>query len=719
MKRMVSAALRAALAGWLFFSPPVRAQAPTFPSRVEAVTVDVVVLDKKGQPVSGLSRDDFLVSEDGVPQTIATFDAVVVPEVPPPAAAVHRTAVSTNVVPASRRGRTFILFFDDVHLTPPQAYRAKIAAATFLNTGVRPGDKVTLVASSGAAWWSATVPEGQEELLSILKRLDGRYIPDSSPDRVTEYEAMRIVVYQDVEMARVVARRFDSLGALGRQRQSGEGTRPADTYENEALQIDPLVRSRAEETYELSRSRSAITLGVMARALRSLADVAGRKSMVLVSQGFVNDTDLKEMKDVVEASRRANVPIYFLNTTGLLGTATAFGGVDFGRPIEQGDYIVTVADLTRESEGSDNLALDTGGFTVRNTNDLSAGITRITNESRSFYLLGYSPTKTTRDGKFRKIQVRLTGAHKGLEVRARRGYYAPSDDASPSAKASAKAPVGDPVIERALDSPFDVGDLPLRATAYVFDETILGRARVFVASEVDVSGFDFEEKDGRLVDAAELLVTAQHRETGEYFRYSQQVQMSLLPETRDKLKRTWYPVSRDFELPTGSYQARILVRDKRSGRIGSVAHSFEVPALAGLRISTPILSDQVEPATNGGAPKPVLLARRFFPTGILYCQYSVFDAQKEGTPPQPRVTGAYKIVRPDGSVLKRAAPTPIQPTSLGAVMRFMGINLAEAPPGEYELVLSVRDEVAGKTIEDRQAFSLVAPAAGTAAADQR
>jgi VWFA-related protein len=570
------------------------------------------------------------------------------------------------------------------------------------------------VVSSGAAWWSATLPEGEEELLSILKRLDGRYIPDSSPDRVTEYEAMRIVVYADVETARIVARRFDSLGAHGRERQSQDGTRPADTYvDNEALRIDPLVRSRAEETYELSKSRNVITLEVMARALRSLTDVAGRKSMVVVSQGFVNDTDLKELKAVVEASRRANVPIYFLNTNGL-SSLTPFAGTDFGRPLETGDYIVTVANTTRESEGTDNLALDTGGFTVRNTNDLSAGINRIANESRAFYLLGYSPTKTTRDGKFRKIRVRLAGARKDLEVRARRGYYAPSDD--PSARP--KAPVGDPVVERTLDSPFDVGDVPLRATAYVFDETIFGKARVFVASEVDVSSFDFEEKDGRLLDAAELLVSAQHRETGEYYRYSQEVQMSLLPETRARLKETWYPLSRDFELPSGAYQARILVRDKRSGRIGSVAHSFEVPDLAGLRISTPILSDQVEPAQNGGAPKPVLLARRFFPAGLLYCQYSVFGAQKEGTPPMPRVTGAYKVVRPDGSVLKAAAPTPIQPTSLGAVMRFMGIGLAGAPPGEYELVLTVRDEVAGTTIEDRRAFSLVA-AAATASADRR
>ena len=127
MNRTVPAVLRVALGTWLVLCPPVRAQAPSFPSQVEAVTVDVVVLDKKGQPVPGLTREDFLVSEDGAPQTITTFDAVVVPEVPKPEA-VRRPVVSTNVVPAARRGRTFILFFDDVHLTVFQAQRAKLRA---------------------------------------------------------------------------------------------------------------------------------------------------------------------------------------------------------------------------------------------------------------------------------------------------------------------------------------------------------------------------------------------------------------------------------------------------------------------------------------------------------------------------------------------------------------------------------------------------------------
>ena len=86
---------------------------------------------------------------------------------------------------------------------------------------------MTLVASAGGAWWTARMPEGRDSLMAILKRLDGRYIPDPSPDRITEFEAMRIEEYQDEAMAWQVKRRFDNYGAVGSERDS-RGVRPAD-----------------------------------------------------------------------------------------------------------------------------------------------------------------------------------------------------------------------------------------------------------------------------------------------------------------------------------------------------------------------------------------------------------------------------------------------------------------------------------------------------------
>ena len=410
--------------------------------------MDVAVVDKKGQSVAGLTRDDFVVTDEGTPQTVTSFEAVVVPETPavPGAPVVRRARYSTNVLPESHRGRTFVVVFDDVHLSPTQALRAKGAVGEFLRSGVAEGDTVMLVATGGGAWWSARLPQGRDQLLAVLKRLDGRYVPDSSPDRITEYEAMRIEEYQDQQVAEKVQRRFDSYGAVNSQRDP-RGVKPADADSGAAVGMMPeLIRSRAQEVHTLSTSRNKVTLGVMRRAMEAVADIRGRKAMILVSQGFIYDVQVRDMRSVVEASTRVNVPIYFIDTRGLQALPEAFTAA-FGRPLEAQDTVAVLADITLDAEGSVSLAADTGGFVVKNTNDLGSGINRVSSESRTYYLLGFNPRQVRRDGKFRKIEVKLTDPRR-KGVRPRRGYYAPSDTdavrppASPSAASA--APPGDP-----------------------------------------------------------------------------------------------------------------------------------------------------------------------------------------------------------------------------------------------------------------------------------
>ncbi len=683
--------------------PPAPAETPTFPARVEQVTVDVVVLDRKAGPVSGLTRDDFVLSEDGKAQPIVAFESVVV-ATPKPAAATPAPVISSNVVTEKRRARTFVIVFDDVHLSAEQAWRAKGAVSEFLNKAVSDGDQVTVVSAAGDAWWSATLPRGRDSLLAVLKRLDGRYVPDTSPDKLTEYEALRIEIYQDTDVAQRVMRRFQAYTARAQERPSSFA--PPDAKSGERGIIDPLVRGRASEVYNQATSRNKITLSALERAILSLAGTRGRKSLVLVSQGFVYDMELREMKRVVAASRRFNVPIYFIDTRGLVGLPDTLNAV-FGPPIDSRDVGVVLGDITRDAEGSESLALDTGGFAVKNTNDLSGGISRIAAESRVYYLLGYNPVNAARDGKFRKIEVKLATPRRGVEVRARRGYYAPSENA-----ATPKRPPSalDPELELALDSPFEQEGIALRATTYAFDETTLGRALTMVAAEVDVRNLAFEEKGGRLEDVLELLIVAQHRETGEYFRYDQKIEMSLKPGTREKLARTWYPVSREFELPAGGFQARIVVRDQKSGKVGSVVHEFVVPPLGEFRVSSPILSDALLPAEGATGPRPVLLARRTFftPLDRLYVQYNVYGAGRDTATSQPRVTGGYELRRADGSLVRRVAPSPIAPTSIGALQRLIGISLQGlGGPGEYLLVLTVKDEIAGKIQELREPFVMV------------
>jgi VWFA-related protein len=159
---------------------PAPASSATFPTQVEVVTVDVVVTDKKGQSVTGLTKNDFVVTEDSDAQTITDFEAVQLPAVanekPAP-----RPRVSTNLDRESHAGRSFVILFDDIHLTLAGGQRAKAAVAQFLKTGVREGDRVSLVATGGGAWWSTRMEAGRDELIALLKRLDGRFIPDSRP----------------------------------------------------------------------------------------------------------------------------------------------------------------------------------------------------------------------------------------------------------------------------------------------------------------------------------------------------------------------------------------------------------------------------------------------------------------------------------------------------------------------------------------------------------
>jgi VWFA-related protein len=677
-------------------APAAEPPAESFPAQVEQVTVDVVVTDKKGVPITGLGQKDFVLTEDGDAQAIASFEAI---QLPATASAVpaERPRVSSNTTKEVQTGRTFVVVFDDIHLTPGQAHRAKGAVQEFLTSGVREGDRVTLVATGGGAWWSTRMEAGRQELITLLKRLDGRLIPDHSPERMTDYEAMRIHIYRDPQVLARVARRFDAYGvnptSLNRS-TSASGIDP-----------NPFISGRSAEVYYQASARNRLTLEVMERVLSSLSGTKGRKSVIVVSEGFIYDPNMDEFKKTLQASRRSNAAIYFLDTRGLEGMPLAMTA-EFGPMIDEQDVGAAFSESLEASEGSESLASDSGGFSVKNTNDLSRGIKRIADESQAYYLLGYNPTNTARDGRFRKIQVKIPGG-KGYQIRARKGYYAPLEGRNALAP---KPGAADPAIQAALDSPYDVGEVPLRMTAYVFDETILGKANVVVVAETDVREFAFQQEGGRFLDTLEFLLVTAHRETGEFFRYDQRIEMKLLPTTHEKL--VWYPITRDFELAPGGYQAKIVVRDKNSGRIGTLVHEFEVPALGPFRVSTPVLSDTMAPAPAGekGTPQPTLLARREFPSGaMLLAQFEVYGAAKEKGSGMPRVTAGYDIRKTDGTVVTHVDPTPIQPTSLGKLMRLVGTRLVDSAPGDYEMVLRLKDEVAGKDLELREPFSVTEP----------
>jgi len=299
-------------------------------------------------------------------------------------------------------------------------------------------------------------------------------------------------------------------------------------------------------------------------------------------------------------------------------------------------------------------------------------------------------------------------------VRARKGYYAPSADGS---TAPDLEPDVDPVIQAALDSPWPEQEIPLRMTAYVGDGPMPGKLKVHVVTEVDIRDLVFEQVGDREHASIEFLLVVAHRESGEFFRYDQTVDMNLRPSTRKRFDREWFPIVREFDLQPGDHQAKIVLRGIATGQVGSVIHEFDVPPLEGFRVSTPILSDTRSTDIGGQGVRPTLLARRQFRQGgEVLCGFEVFGAAK-GADGMPRVAQGFEVRRSDGVVFTSAPPSLMKPTPLGMLTRIVGFSLARATPGRYEMFITFRDENSGKVLELREPFEVLPPHAQEAGDD--
>jgi hypothetical protein len=285
----------------------------------------------------------------------------------------------------------------------------------------------------------------------------------------------------------------------------------------------------------------------------------------------------------------------------------------------------------------------------------------------------------------------------GLKVRARRGYTLRAElGAAPTGERKGKGPALQPAVARALDSPQDASGLPVRAKAYVLEPRGRDTARLLVTAEFDASG-----AGGARAGKREVSVRVTERDSGRELAFDGAVGVTV----KDDERPAWRAFAREFDVPAGVAQARVVVRDPGSGTLGSATERLEVPAPSSLRISTPILADKLEPRTEGqGQARPAFSAHRVFaPAGHLYCQFEVY-----GAAPPPRVLAALALVGSSGRVVQQAPPTRIAADADGRVVRLLGLPLDGLAEGDYELVLQAKDEASGEVVEQRERFSLAA-----------
>ena len=701
---------------------------PSFPAQAEAITVDVVVLDRDGQPGAGLTKEDFTLLDGGRPQQIVGFEERrALTGALAPAAATDAVAerVATNISSGPARGRVLVILIDDLGLTATTAQQLGPALARWIGDKADARDEITIQTSSGDLWWSAEAGAGRGDLVAVLDRLRGKKTPPPSTEWISEVEAYRIVVHESrLQAADVDSPTGDRADiTIGPSEPSpppllGTNATVIDRVANRLLESHSCVLLRsprpvmyqckqlavtlADHAYGQWTRRAAAVLDMTKRISADLAGLPGRKSVLIVSDELLRDLSMEvKFRDVVAAAQRSNISLYFSRAAGLTGPTSfsAAGGV-VAHPSDMGSLEVEETQLA--VAGGEHLADETGGASITTSNDLAAGLARMARDASSYYLLGYQPERAP-DGKWHRLQVKV--GRPGLEVRARRGYVAAAAAAADVSadRATARAKKDAPRLP--LLSAAAHAQIPLRVASYLKSPDGAGGATVLMVIEVDGDRVRTAEAAGSEIARLELSILAVSRDQPKVLPLAQTVEMKLRPQDKG-----WWAFFREVRLPPGVAQLRVRVRDTASGAQGAVAQRVEIPDVEAPYLSTPLLADATQPPREKGEPPQLVpTARRTFAArGTLYCQYELFMFGGRDLEGVPRVTGSYTLSRVNGEAVASAPPTLIGGDGKRIVRR-LAWPLTGLSPGAYDLVLTVEDHLANRTFTSRERFEVTAP----------
>jgi len=649
--------------------PPV-----TFKVEVNYVEVDAVVVDRQGNFVRDLKREDFELLEDGKPEKIATYSFVNIPVERAEKPLFVKQPIEPDVHTNARGldGRLYLLVLDDLHTGALRSERVRAAARRFVQQQMGANDLAAVVCTSGRTDAAQEFTSNKQLLLDAIGKFMGRKLRSPTLEKLDQYNLTR-----------------DSpLGASAN---------------------DPL---EAERAYN-----ARVAFDDIRQLSDFLASVHGRrKALIYVSEGVdynIYDTitnayasEIRDAaRDAISAATRANVNIYSVDPRGL--TDMGDEAIDIQSPVSDGDINLSQQTMLQELRLSQDslrvLADETGGFAALNTNDFRNAFDRIVQENSSYYVLGYYPANERRDGKFRKIDVKVN--RPGVEVHFRKGYTAPSGKA-PARRPIEHEAITSPEVREALESPVPMSGFTLSAFAAPFKGTA-PNASVVVTMQGSGGDLKFREKAGRFEDVVEVSLVAVDHEGKIRGGDQQKLNMSLKPETRPVVQQAGFRMVSRLNLPPGRYQLRVAGRDSEGGRIGSVYYDLVVPdfwkapfSMSGLvlasarggRVPTP--RNDVELAK--ALPGPPTTAREFLGDDELAVLAEVYDNQA-ATP--HKVNIATTILAEDGRTVFRhgdersSAELSGKSGGFGYVVR---IPLRDIPPGLYVLRIEARSTL-GKT----------------------
>jgi VWFA-related protein len=660
------------------------------------VQVDAVITDSRGKVVTDLRPDELQILEDGKSQTITNLSYVDIGPDEGVAAGQPAKRADKNLAVAppvrlrpDQVHRTLALVVDDLGLSFESVSSVRYALKKFVDEQMQPNDLVAIIRTGGG--------------IGALQQF--------TTDKRQLYAAIEKVKWNPTGRGGVGV--FAPISQNPRQGVGGDGEDKSDGPN------EPGIDEFREDVFAVG------TLGAINYIVRGLRELPGRKSVILLSDGLnvfsrsslsSSDRVLTALRRLTDLANRASVVIYTMDARGLQFLGLTAADSTSGMTTEQLESSLNDrrSAFFESQSGLDYLASQTGGFAIRNNNDLAGGIKRVMADQQGYYLIGYRPDDSTFDlvsgrRKFHKLSLKVTRPGK-FKVRMRNGFFGITDeDAHPTNLTTAQQ------FMRALTSPFGSAGVQLRLTSLFANDIkagsimrsllhINGRDLTFVdeadgwhKASMDILAVTFGD-NGVVVD--EIGRTHSVRLRGK--QYEQALKEGLVYNLVVPVKKA------------GGYQLRTAVRDIASNRIGSASQFVEVPdikkgrlTLSGLLVkgtTTELLkksetksNDQKETAENAidqSEPQASPSLRRFRLGLVMLYSFVIYNSHLEKATGKPQLQVQARLFR-DGKEVFNGKESAFDASNQGDIKRLLttgGIQLgSNMETGEYVLQVIVTD----------------------------
>jgi VWFA-related protein len=387
-------------------------QKPTFRVTVDLVTNDVIARDSRGQFVADLTKEDFDLQEDGVPQEIASLVLVHGGRVSnlalPPPAAPPEGIILPEVRPTNdASGRIFILFIDDLHLDFKNTARVRDLLKKIKGTLIHQGDMFGIV-SSGTSSIAIDLTYDLKRIDEALKKVMGGALKPTDIIQGPEGQEGPTEVRYRAHVA------FSSAADLLDNLSKVHNRRKALIYVSNGYDFNPFEKSRTGQA-EFFENRFGTQANSGAGSSSGDGTNTGAGTDIndpsRTGTKFADADLVRELAELTRAANRANATIYTIDPRGLVGMPDLDDNVD---PVEFQEYLSNSINSLRV------LAEQTGGIAVVNQNDFDKALKRIDAETSDYYMIGYYSTNPDPLKRTRQIDVKVK--RKDVDVWARKSY---------------------------------------------------------------------------------------------------------------------------------------------------------------------------------------------------------------------------------------------------------------------------------------------------------